>query len=237
MKTIATTKKLLAAGTFFLFSLGLIASPNSKDNFNHLEYDLGKAVVSIDYQSSESQKTTIDEVQTALFSFSRNMVVNDVHIQKGEYEVSLKENDKGLTLAFEPFMKSSKVKEVQLDARTADMSKFINISLARVEDDKLMGSIAFEDKIYEFSMEVSLSNKIFAHFQKEQDERSADWLDYYQTAIYAYKHKINLEESYAIAQKALEAEQNEHTIELSLLYLEALGRSEEAQEFSALQEK
>ena len=135
------------------------------------------------------------------------------------------------------FLKSSKVKEVQLDARSADMSKFINISLARVEDDKLMGSIAFEDKIYEFSMEVSLSNKIFAHFQKEQDQRSADWLDYYQTAIYAYKHKINLEESYAIAQKALEAEQNEHTIELSLLYLEALGRSEEAQEFSALHEK
>lgn len=223
----------------FIFSMSLLfvsAEGNKDSNTNTLSYDLGNAEVSIEYlnESISDNKESIAELNPAIINLSKNMTVNGDHLNKGEYKVVLKESQSGLTLSFQSTANDDEALTVQLDSKMGEHSDFINYSLWIIENDKLQGEINYDGKDYTFTMEVSLSNKIFSYLEREELENSSDWLDYYQAGIYAYKNNIDLDKSYKYAEKALQAGQNEYTIELSLLYLEALGRDTEAQQLSAL---
>lgn len=234
-KTFRTVAILLIA---ILFTSTKLLAGGNKNNENTLSYNLGKASVDIKYISMQDPNTsdqlTLRNIQAAHFEFSKNMNVNDVHIGRGEYEVSLIEFEGGLGFNFHVLDVRKEDIQVALDEKKGQYNEWLNYTLQVVEDDKIAGEFNWKENTYTFSMEVSISNKVFSYLEREEQENTSEWIDYYQAAIYAYKNDIDLDHSFTWAKKALEANQNEHTLELNMLYLEALGRDDEAQQLSAL---
>lgn len=235
MKTIELTHYVKSAVSTFVFlmilSIGL-AGGNIEAKSNLLSYDLGKAKVNIEFDNQSADVST--KIQAAIFSFNKNMTINGTHINKGVYDVTLRESQLGTTLIFYSNAKKEENVSLLLESIDAADSDYMNYSLEQIEEDKLKVEIAYKGVKYAFTMELALSNIIFSHLNKEEYENTSDWLDYYQAGIYAYKNNIDLEKSFKYAERALKEGQNEYTIELSLLYLEALGRNYEAQQLSAL---
>ena len=235
-KTTRTLATLLIAILFS--STSLFAGGNKETKENTLSYELNKGSVDIKYISMQdpnsSDRLTLKNIQAAQFSFTRNMNVNNVHIASGEYEVSLIEFEDGLGFNFHALDNKKEDVQIALDERQGVYSEWLNYDLQVVEDDKIAGKFNWKESTYTFTMEVSISNSVFTYLQKEELENTVEWIDYYQAAIYAYKNNIDLDRSFSWAKKALHADQNEHTIELNMLYLEALGRDDEAQQLSAL---
>lgn len=220
----------------FTFSNGQEAA-----NENNISYNLDRGSVDINYISlqdpNKSDMLTLDNVQPAHFVFTKNMNVNGTHINDGEYEVSLIEFKDGLGFNFHSLDDKKRVDtQVALNRQKGKYSEWLNYSLRVVEDDKLAGEFNWKENKYTFSMEIALSNTIFSYLEKEEVDKTADWIDYYQAAIYAYKNDIDLTDSYVWAQKALKSDQNQHTINLNRMYVEALGQDTEAQQLSALQD-
>lgn len=235
-KKFRTLATLLVAVLFA--STNLLAGGNKDDNENTLSYKLERASVDIKYITMQDPNTTerltLNNIQPAHFEFSKNMNVNDVHIRSGEYEVSLIEFKDGLGFNFHALDTKREDIKVALDTKKGKYNEWLNYTLHIVENDKIAGEFNWKESTYTFTMEVSISNNVFSYLQKEELENTTEWIDYYQAAIYAYKNNIDLNSSFSWAKKALSADQNEHTIKLNMLYLEALGRSTEAQQLSAL---
>lgn len=218
-----------------------LSSGQGSDKQNSISYNLDKGSVEISYLSiqdpNNSEMLTLDNVQAAYFDLSRNMTVNGTHINKGEYEVSLISYKNGLGFNFHSLDdKKRPDTQVALDAEKSGYSEFLDYSLRVIEADKIAGEFNWKESKYKFSMEIALSNTIFSYLEKEENENTSDWVDYYQAAIYAYKNDIDLETSYKWAQKALKSEENQYTMNLNTMYLEALDQNTEAQQLSALQD-
>lgn len=218
-----------------------LSSGQGSDKQNSISYNLDKGSVEISYLSiqdpNNSEMLTLDNVQAAYFDLSRNMTVNGTHINKGEYEVSLISYKNGLGFNFHSLDdKKRPDTQVALDAEKSTYSEFLDYSLRVIEADKIAGEFNWKESKYKFSMEIALSNTIFSYLEKEENENTSDWVDYYQAAIYAYKNDIDLETSYKWAQKALKSEENQYTMNLNTMYLEALDQNTEAQQLSALQD-
>jgi hypothetical protein len=220
--------------TFVLFVLlfassNINASGNKKEKENKLSYSLEWASVDINYISMHDPNTTnqltLKNIKPAEFIFSKNMSVNTIHVRKGSYEVSLIEYKSGLGFNFHSTV-NSKQKDIQvaLNEKKGKYNEWLNYELEIVENDKIAGEFNWKGSNYAFSMEVSISNSIFSYLNKEEKENTTEWIDYYQAAIYSYKNNIDLENSYSWAEKALKTDQNEYTLKLNMLYLEALGR-------------
>ena len=241
MKTLTskTTRTLATVLMAFLFTSATLLAGGHKDSQeNSLSINLTKGSVDIKYISSQdlskTDRLSLKNVQAALFIFTRNMSVNDVHINRGEYEVSLIEFKDGLGFNFHSLKSKQEDIQVALNEKNGKYSEFLNYNLHVIEDDKIAGEFNWKESTYTFTMEVSLSNTIFSYLQKEEEEKTVEWIDYYQASIYSLKNDIDIANSYSWARKALTADQNEHTIKLNILYLEALGRDDEAQQLSAL---
>ena len=218
-----------------------IASGQGEMKKNTISYELSKGSVDIEYVSIQDQSETImltlETVEPANFVFSKNMNVNGTHLNKGEYEVSLIELEDGLGFNFHSLddKKRSDV-QVTLEGKKSSYSEWLDYSIRVIENDKLAGEFNWKNKQYTFSMEIALSNTIFSYLEKEEEENTSDWVDYYQAAIYAYKNNIDLNDSYQWAQKALKTDNNEHTQKLNSMYINALSQENEAQQLSALQD-
>jgi hypothetical protein len=244
MKTVKmnTLRKVTLIVIAILVSASItFASGQDEVKQNSLSYNLEKGSVEISYLSiqdpNESEMLTLSTIEPAHFELSKNMNVNGTHIEKGEYEVSLIEFENGLGFNFHS-LDSRKRSDVQvaLLAENDSYSEWLGYSLEVVEDDKIVGEFNWKDNKYTFSMEIALSNTIFSYLEKEENENTSDWVDYYQAAIYAYKNNIDLEESYKWAQKALRSDENEYTTRLNRMYLESFDGNTDAQQLSALQD-
>lgn len=244
MKTVKmnTLRKVTLIVIAVLVSASItFASGQDEVKQNSLSYNLEKGSVEISYLSiqdpNESEMLTLSTIEPANFELSKNMNVNGTHIEKGEYEVSLIEYENGLGFNFHS-LDSRKRSDVQvaLLAENDSYSEWLGYSLKVVEDDKIVGEFNWKDNKYTFSMEIALSNTIFSYLEKEENENTSDWVDYYQAAIYAYKNNIDLEESYKWAQKALRSDENEYTTRLNRMYLESFDGNTDAQQLSALQD-
>jgi len=235
-------KRLRKVATLVLAVLftgsSLLAGGNKDEKENTLSYNLDRGSVDISYISMQDPNTadqlTLKNIQAATFEFTRNMNVNNVHIERGDYEVSLIEFENGLGFNFHSLNTKREDVQVALEEKKGKYNEWLNYTFQVVEDDKIAGEFNWKDSKYAFSIEVSISNTIFSYLEKEERENTVEWIDYYQAAIYAFKNDIDLDESFSMAKKALHADQNEHTLELNMLYLEALGRDDEAQQLSAL---
>ncbi|RLD26704.1 MAG: hypothetical protein DRI54_02350 [Bacteroidetes bacterium] len=207
-----------------------------KENHVILAYDLDEAHIEIDYLLINDQNSgsnlTIDNVEPAVFDLSRNMKVNGKHISSGQYVVSLIEKSDGLAFNFHNKNKKTDDVQVQLISSPGTYSPWLNYSLEVTESDKISGEFNWKENTYSFEMQISMSNYVFAHIEKAQRERSAEWIDLYQAGIYAYVNDIDLSNSYDYAEMAYKKDQNKYTAELMVLYLTALGRDSEAAEYS-----
>jgi hypothetical protein len=237
MKTLKNIT-LITASMLLILTSSLASDKEAMSN-NSISYHLANGSVEIQYQSIQGPSEVLDLeiLRPAIFDFSKNMTVNGKHINKGQYEVRPLNVEDGVVFNFHPVNdKTLADTQVKLVAGEGQFSEWLNYSLAPVEDDKLLGEFNWKEAHYIFSMEIALSNTLFSYLEKEEEDHSSDWLDYYQVAIYSYKNNINLNSSYKWAQKALKKEQNEYTMDLNRKYIEALNKDNSAQQLSALQD-
>jgi hypothetical protein len=232
---------LLILSVIFGAGVTLATGPSASIK-NSISYSLDQGTVSISYlniHNTNDQENDLspDNVEPAIFELSRNMKVNGSHINKGDYEVSLIETANGLGFNFHSLDKRKQADiQVALTSEPGEYAEFLNYSLQVIENDKIAGQINWKENKYTFSMEIALSNAIFTSLERKENEKNYDWMDYYQAAIYAYKNKIDLEKSYEWAEKAMKLNQNQYTVNLSILYLESMGQNTEAQQLSALRD-
>jgi len=235
----ALKKISLIAASVLLFTGSSIASEKEAMSSNSISYHLENENIEIEYLSiqGQSERTDLALLAPAIFDFSKNMTVNGKHINKGRYEVSPIIIEDGIAFIFHPmddkYMTDIKV---DLEANLGHYSKWLSYSLETVEEDKVLGEFNWKDLHYAFSMEIALSNTLFSYLEKEEKDKTTDWLDYYQAAIYSYKNNINLESAFEWAQKALKKERNEYTMDLNRRYIEALNKDNTAQQLSSLQD-
>ena len=229
----------LIAASILLITGSSFASVKEVSTNNSISYHLENGKIEIDYLSIQSPSETADMtlLTPAIFDFSKNMTLNGKHINKGRYEVSPLIAEDGAAFVFHPLDDKYMADiRVDLEATHGHYSEWLSYSLETVEEDKLVGEFNWKDLHYTFSMEIALSNKIFSYLEKEEKDKTTDWLDYYQVAIYSYKNNINLESAFEWAQKALKKEQNEYTMDLNRRYIEALNKDNTTQQLSALQD-
>ncbi len=235
-KNLKITIALLA--TIMLSMNFAFAIEKEEDSKNLISNNLANGNVTVSYASildeAKTETGQTGSYDLAHFEFSKNMKLNGKHLNEGEYEVRLIDYHAGLALNFHSLSdKSSDDIQVMLDKSTGTNSELFSYTMIPIDYNKLLGEINWKGSHYSFSMEIALSNIIFSYLEREELENDADWLDYYQAAIYSYKYQIDLEDSYKWAKKALKLNENEYTMSLNKMYLEILN--DNAQQLSSLQ--